>query len=255
MRKIFTGILMIAALTAFGQKKKKSNSEKTEPAPTEQTQKPIVATEPAKDTTQQMNPLIAHYLKKYSLASRWNDLAAVKDVLYDLIAETGSDSLAYTLAIYYYENQQYAPAVLISKDLLVRTPKNVDLLQLSASSFEGLGLGEKALPSYESLYLLTDNTAVLYKMAALQYDAKLYAESQANIDILMTKKDIDKLTVTVTGQTNNTKQYALKVALLNLKGLLAQQAGNKVLAKKSYEEALALAPDFSLAKENLAKLK
>jgi tetratricopeptide (TPR) repeat protein len=252
MRKFLTIVFMLAALTGMAQKKKKSKEDKPAAEPIAvQTVAPAPQV-PAADTM--INPLIEHYYKKYTLATRWSDHATAKDALYDLIVETGSDSLAYNLALVYYENQQYASAALISKDLLARKPKNPLVLQLAASSFEGLGLIAQALPNYESLYLLTDNTAVLYKMATLQYDSKLYPESQANVDILMSRKDLDSLEVSVSGQ-GNSKQYPLKVALLNLKGLLAQQAGNKVLARKSYDDALAISPDFKLAKENLAKLK
>jgi Tfp pilus assembly protein PilF len=48
----------------------------------------------------------------------------------------------------------------------------------------------------------------------------------------------------------------MKVAVLNLKGLAVQEhLGDKEAAKKLFEEALAIAPDFVLAKQNLAKVK
>ena len=47
----------------------------------------------------------------------------------------------------------------------------------------------------------------------------------------------------------------MKVAVLNLKGMLALDQGDKVGAKKLFEQVLALAPDFVLAKEGLTKTK
>jgi len=199
--------------------------------------------------------LIEHFLKKYTLANRWNDQVTAKDALYDLIAESGSDSLTYNLAVYYYENQQYASSVLISKDLLERAPKNVNLLQIAATCYESLGLKDKALVHYESLYLLTNNTGILYKMAMLQYEIKRYPEAKINVDILLTKPDLDKLKVSVNNAENKGKEYPLKVSVLNMKGLLAAQTGDKILAKKCFEDALAIAPDFPSAKDNLSKLK
>jgi tetratricopeptide (TPR) repeat protein len=244
MRNFFAILLTVAA---FG-----SNAQNQKPA---QPQTPSQV-KPQEQSQRQVNPFVDHFFKKYTLATRWNDFAAAKDALFDLIVETGNDSLAYTLAVYYYDNNQFAPCVFVCKDLLARAPKNTDLLQMSGSAFEGLGLKEKALPNYETLYLVTNNLAVLYKMATLQYDTKLFAECQANVDILLSKPtEIDKLKVTVNNDQNKSKEYPLKVALLNLKGLLAHQAGDKALAKKSFEDALALAPDFQLAKENLSKMK
>jgi hypothetical protein len=47
----------------------------------------------------------------------------------------------------------------------------------------------------------------------------------------------------------------MKVALLNLKGLVAQDQGDKIAAKKFYDQVLTLAPDFAPAKESISKLK
>jgi Tfp pilus assembly protein PilF len=47
----------------------------------------------------------------------------------------------------------------------------------------------------------------------------------------------------------------MRVAVLNLKGMLAIDQGDKVNAKKFFEQTLAIAPDFVLAKEGLAKTK
>jgi hypothetical protein len=92
-------------------------------------------------------------------------------------------------------------------------------------------------------------------MAVLQYDLKKYVEAKTNVDILLTKSDIETMKVRVTDSEKKEKEYSLKVSLLNLKGLVAQATGDKAGAKKAFEDSLALAPDFPLAKQNLAKLK
>jgi Tfp pilus assembly protein PilF len=51
------------------------------------------------------------------------------------------------------------------------------------------------------------------------------------------------------------KEYPMKVAVLNLKGLIKQETGDNVTAKKIFAEALAISPDFIAAKQNLAKIK
>jgi tetratricopeptide (TPR) repeat protein len=244
MRKVFIVISIMFACAAYAQKPAQKPVEKTE---TQAPQNP---------SPQQISPMAEHFAKKSSLANRWNDTDEIKDALYDLIAEyPGNDSLIYSLAIYYYDNQKYVSSVLVTQDLLARNPKNVGLLQLAASGFEELGIKDKALTNYESVYLINGNTGVLYKMAVLQFDLKKYAECQANVDILLTKPDTETIKVTLSDAANKQKDYPIKASILNLKGMLAEQTGDKVTAKKSFEDALKVASDFPLAKQNLAKLK
>ena len=246
MRKVFIFMIALLAIGAKAQNQPKKQVQ-------QQAQPPVSQTQPQRP----VNPLTEHFVRKNTLASRWNDLEQAKDALYDLIAENpGNDSLIYSLAVYYYENRQYVSSVLVTQDLLTRNPKDESLLQLAASGYEALGLKDKALANYESIYLQNTSIALLYKMAVLQYDLKKFVESQTNTDILLTKHDIDSMKVTVSGETESKqKEYPLKASILNLKGLLALQGNDKAGAKKAFEESLVLAPDFPLAKENLAKFK
>jgi tetratricopeptide (TPR) repeat protein len=221
-----------------------------------QTQKPVQKPAPVATPQREVDPMAEHFAKKNALANRWNDPDVAKDALYDLITEyPGNDSLIYVLALEYYNSAKYISAVLVAQDLLARSPKNIEVLQLAASGFEALNLNDKALANYESLYLQSNNSGALYKMAVLQYELKKYVESKTNVDILLTKTDIETMKVTLSDSEKKQKDYPIKVSILNLKGLLAQQAGDKVGAKKAFDEALAIAPDFLPAKQNLSKLK
>ena len=219
-------------------------------------QKPGPTSVPQNQTQPQNDRLTEHFARKNSLANRWNDADVARDALYDLITEyPGNDSMLYVLAVDYYSNQKYISAVLVAQDLLARNPKNTEVLQLAGSGFEALNLNDKALTNYESLYLQTNSTATLYKMAVLQYGLSKFVESKTNVEILLTKGDVETMKVKLTDSENKQKEFPLKVSILNLKGMLAQQTGDKIGAKKAFEEALAVAPDFPPAKQNLAKLK
>ncbi|GHM98709.1 hypothetical protein WSM22_01990 [Cytophagales bacterium WSM2-2] len=259
MRKsVFVLILISLVSSVFAQKKKKN--EKTDPPKQEAA---VVQPEPKKeepvkkDSVPKINPLLRHYAIKYQVALQWNDYDVAKDALYDLIIESPSnnDSLIYELAYFYYQNQKFASAVLVSQELLKRNPKNPAALEMTAVGSENLGALDKALQSYESLYLLGNNPLTLYKMAFLQLQLKRYKESGTSADILLADKAAETLKVSYTGADNKTKEFPIKAALLNLKGMLAQEQGDKVTAKKFYELALGQAADFPMAKENLAKLK
>jgi tetratricopeptide (TPR) repeat protein len=259
MRKsVFVLILISMATASWAQKKKKN--EKQEPVKQETTPPAVQSTKPEtvapKDSVPAMDPLTRHYAIKYSLALKWNDPEVAKDALYDLIVENqGNDSIIYELAVYYYQNQKYPSSVLVSQELLKRDPKNTAALEIAAVGYESLGVPDRSLQYYESLYLLQSNPAVLYKMAFLQYRLKRWKESQTSTEILMADKNTETLKVNYNDANDKQKEYPMKVALLNLKGMVAEEQGDKVAARKFYDQALALAPDFAPAKTNIAKLK
>ncbi|MFM7851604.1 MAG: hypothetical protein ACKO96_06705, partial [Flammeovirgaceae bacterium] len=161
----------------------------------------------------------------------------------------------FDLAVFYYQNRKSASAVLVSNELLARNPKNTTALEINAAGLEDLGVLDKAIQKYESLYLLTTNIGIMYKMAFLQYRLKRYGEATASADILLSNKEIDTNKVTFNAADGKPKDYAMKVAVLNLKGMVALDQNDKINAKKFFDQVLAIAPDFTLAKEGLAKCK
>lgn len=251
---------MLASLLCVGataQSKKKRDAEKQQAAQTPVETQPQATTLPVKpDTTQQVDVLTEHFFRKYTVATQWGDNLVAKDALYDLIIRNpGNDSLIYSLAVLYYQDQKYTSSLLVGMELLKRNPKDPSFLEISAVSSESLGVIDRALQYYESLYLLLGYTNTLYKVAFLQYDLKRFAESMTNAEILLTKPDMETMKVTFNDTKDKPKEYPMKVAVLNLKGMLKQQLGDNVAAKKIFAEAVALAPDFIPAKENLAKMK
>lgn len=256
MRIVTRVVLMIflfgAALTSLAQKKKTSKEDDVK------TQEPSaeVAKPPAQSKPLPMSDsLMRHYQNKYTLASRWNDSDVAKNSLYDMIIlNPKSDSLIFMLAYFYFENQQYAPATLVSQDLLSRNSKNLDYLELSAASFESLGILDRALQNYETEYLLANSTLILYKIAFLQYELKRYEEAWTNVDILLSKQDSNTIMITFNDTRGNPKDYPMKVPVMNLKGLVLEGKGDIAGAKKAYEEVVKLAPDFEPAVSKLAEL-
>lgn len=250
MKKFVFLFLLSVSLNSFAQKQPaKTEQPKTQPQTQTQTQPQAQQTG--------VSPLTEHFYKKYVTAVKWNDLEVAKSALYDLIIENPqNDSLILSLAYYYYENQQHVPSVLVSQQLLTRNPKNSAALEIAAIGYEAMGVKDRALQSYESLYLLSNNVNMLYKMAFLQYDLKRYNEAITSIDILLENKDVQTSKVVFNDVENKPKEYPMTVALLNLKGLaVLDHLGDKAAAKKLFDQVLATAPDFVLAKQNLNKVK
>ncbi len=190
----------------------------------------------------------------YQRALRYNDRAEAKSALFGIIAiEPQNDSLVTTLAFIYYEARQYASSVLVCLDVLQLNPYNVGALEISALSYENLGLKDKSLDNYEKLFLKTNGFQPLYKMAFLQFDLEKYQQCSTNVDILLTKPELEEATVFYTIEEIE-KEFPIEVAILNLKGLVNKELGNLDLARQSFEQALAISPEFVLAQENMDAL-
>jgi len=258
MKKILISLLLIGfILPSNAQKKNNQKQQAQPPAPVETPAKTEAPAEkPNNDQQPAIDPFINHFLIKYQVATRFGDNDVARDALYDLIIENpANDSLIMQLGVLYFEAQKFTSAILVGQELLVRNPKNPTALELTGSSYEALNLLDKALQNFETLYLSTNSFPALYKMAFLQHELKRYPEAQTTTDILLSKKEVDELKATFNTADNKAKDYALRVPILNLKGMISRDAGDKVAAKKYFEQALAIAPDFVQAKEALSKLK
>ena len=260
MRFLIVVALLLATTAGFAQKKKK-DKEPAAPPPVEQKQaapvtEPQAAQVPIDSIPTAGEILTEHYLRKYSAAIRWGDSDAAKEALYDVIIENpGNDSLIYSLAYYYYEQEKFASSYLIATDLLQFKPKEPSYLEMAAVSAQSLGVPDKALVSYETLYLINNNIRTLYQIAFLQYNLKRYAECATNIGILLGRPEVATEKVVFNDAQGKPKEYPLKVSVLNLKGLVALDQNDKAGAKKSFTDALAIAPDFAPAKQNMEKTK
>jgi tetratricopeptide (TPR) repeat protein len=244
MRVLFTVLLIATAATTWGQSLNQKRNQSNQSSQVQQAPQ------------QPLSPMSQHNARKYATANRWNDIDVARNALYDLILENPSnDSLIVTLAYIYFDAQKYASSLLMAQDLLVRDAKNPVYLELAAVSAQELGISDRALQHYEALYLINSNILTLYQIAFLQFTLKRLTESQASADLILGKPESNTTKVVFNDAQGKPKEYPMKVAILNLKGLIALEKADKAAAKKSFNEALAAAPDFQPAKENLEKTK
>lgn len=216
----------------------------------------LFAQEELTQQQKEANAFISHYSRAYQLAQRYGDSNNAISALYDVLAEyPQSDSLLYTLSFLYFQDGKYGSAVLVSQDLLKVNPDHMGGLEIAGAGYEKLGIKDKSLDAYESLYLKSNDFQTLYKVAFLQFDLKRYTECLTNADILLTKPEVETMKVYYSDENQQDKEYSIKVAIHNLKGLVSKANGDKVNAKKHFEAALAIAPDFVIAKQNLEELE
>lgn len=191
----------------------------------------------------------------YALAMRYNDASVAKMKLYDLM-ERNPNNLSYpeTLASLYFEMEQYGSSALVALDILERNDKSLIGLEVAAFSLEQLGALERALPHFESLHLLSGDLFSLYKTSYLQYSLKKYEEALNSVNMLIKDKKAAEQNLNFPKEDNTMQEVSMVAAAQNLKGLIYKDQGSATEARTAFEEALALSPEFELAKENLADL-
>lgn len=189
----------------------------------------------------------------YQAALRFSDLETAKIKLYDLMVRNPED-LRYMEALgsLFFESGKNASAALVAMDLLKINDKNTGALEIASYALEQLGAFDRALPYYESLYLLTGDNFSLYKSAYLQFSIKRYAEAMNSLTMLIKIAKVDEKIGFAVSETE-TQQVNMKAAALNLKGLVFLEQDSKSEAKVAFNEAIALEPTFTQAKENLLK--
>lgn len=199
--------------------------------------------------------LYKHYKEVFVRASKYNDVETAKSAILNMMVLSPSNlGLADTLATLYFDQQKYPSTILVSNDILVNKPNYAPILELRALSYEQLGLKARALPDYESLYLQNNNLFTLYKIAAIQGDLGRNNEAFTNLDIIIENpKALEEKLIFVDAE-NKQQEIPMKAGAYNIKGLIYKASDNKEEAKKSFEAALGVSPEFYLAKKNLEDL-
>jgi tetratricopeptide (TPR) repeat protein len=192
----------------------------------------------------------------YSRAMKYNDMEVAKNALYNLIVmNPRSDSLLLSLSYLYFEHQNFISSILVSQDVLRLNPNNEAALELSAVGFENIGATDRALESYEAIYLKRNDINSLYKMAFLQYDVNKLNEAKTTAEILLERKEMDEATLIFNTEDGQQQQeIPMKASIYNLLGMISQKEGNKEQARGFFNKAIVAAPDFAIPKKNLQEL-
>jgi len=203
----------------------------------------------------QNSQLYKHYQMKYVFGMKYNDGEVAKNALYSMIAmDPGNDSLKMVLCYYYFERNQYASSLFVSADLLSRYPDNIDALKINAMSYENMGVRDKAIEQYMSLHLKTNEVGVLYQAAILQFDLERFNECKTNLDIIIKDPQAKAIKLSFAKNENEQQQITMEAAAYNIRGMIEKQQGNKTEAKKYFEKALEIAPEFALASQNFKEV-
>ena len=191
----------------------------------------------------------------YKKAKSYNDPSVAINSLYKMIAiQPENVLLKDSLMREYLTISQWAPSYMISREILAMQPNNLFALEVSCISLQNLGLKQQALNEYESLYLKSDRIDVLYTISFLQFELKNFTESLTNLDILINNSETEEMSVSVSKSDNSVQEVLIRAQLNYLKGLIYIEQSKNEDAKKYFNIALTISPDFQNAIDRLKSI-
>ena len=191
----------------------------------------------------------------YKKAKSYNDPSVAINSLYKMIAiQPENILLKDSLMREYLTISQWAPSYMISREILAMQPNNLFALEVSCISLQNLGLKQQALNEYESLYLKSDRIDVLYTISFLQFELKNFTESLTNLDILINNSETEEMSVSVSKSDNSVQEVLIRAQLNYLKGLIYLEQSKNEDAKKYFNIALTISPDFQNAIDRLKSI-
>lgn len=237
----FTTIIALVTLLAFNSAdlfaQKKKGGEET-----------VTVNNTGKPSALEMNKSI------YKQALNYGDYNTAIYAVYQIMAlDANAAGYRDTLAYLYFNKGSYVQALLVGNEIMADNENNAGILEVVALSEQNLGLVKDALSSYEKLNKLQPDIYNLYTIATLQFALKRYGECSATIDGLL-QAEGNNQPIKITDNTGQSQEVPLKAAALNMLGVMALEMQQTEVAVKSFQEALKVAPDFALAKGNLAKV-
>ena len=193
---------------------------------------------------------------KMKQALAYGDKTVAVNSMYSIIALEGpksvyKDSLAYL----YFNERNYVSCYLVTEDVLKEKPGNAAFLEMSAVSLESIGALEKALESYKGLLATSKNNYHAYKVAGIQLQLDKLEDAYATIKKAGSLTQRENVKVTFQVNKNYNQNVDLKPSILYLQGIIELELKKNKEAKASFEQAVALFPDFALAKSKLLTLE
>lgn len=191
----------------------------------------------------------------YNSSRMFNDTQVSKMALYNLISENPSNFALYdSLSLIYLQFNQFASAALVAQRSLQLNPQNLFATEVAATSFDNLGVRDKAIPYYETLYLSNNDLNILYKISFLQLELERFGESITSVDIILNHADAEKSNIVFPTQDNAGQEVTLKVAAHRVKAMVAESQGKEDEAKQLYLKTLEMHPGFEVVQSQLQAL-
>ena len=198
--------------------------------------------------SQDNNSLLDHYEKYYEQMKSQGDVKGVINALTHLNVLEPNQARVDTLALNYLTFGMYRQALLTIGSESKESDSNV-ATYVKAESLYALNSYEQALPHYEKFFKISPTAGVAYTLSEIKINTGDLMGATKNITFGIANSNSDVMRTYYEGQGQY--QVPMKAGFLYLKGLVKfkeNREQNIDAAITIMDEALAMAPNFNLAK-------
>jgi len=199
-------------------------------------------------TAQTKTELTKHFEAYYTQMKEQGDIQGIIDALTHLERLQPTQARKDTIAYLYVSDGRYVQA--LNTIGIEKNPTDSDLnIEVKAISLKALNQPKRALEQYEVLFTRQPSANLAYELADLKLQTQDLAGAKVNIEYGLANVKDDM--VRTFYETQQPYQTSLKAALLYLKGLelfSENQNENVEVALATINRALAIDPNFNLAK-------
>lgn len=195
-------------------------------------------------------------IRLYDQGKRIGDAAIQFDALHAMLArEPENVHVKDSMAVLYFQSRMYGQSMVLTNDLIEHDATSPRYLEMRAVSQNSLGMLEDALASYEALLAVDPNPYYGYQIATLQYGLNRFDLAEASVDNMLAA-DLSQERVNINIADGRSQTVPMKAALLNIKGVLRKDVhADLEQAEQYFELAMAEAPNFVLANNNMAAMR
>ncbi len=190
------------------------------------------------------------YERVYHLARRYGDYWTMKEAAYALWAQD-TTNLAWKDSLFrcYVFLKQVSQVIRMGEERLRRNPKDLFALNALAEAYQLQGDIQKAYEYQVRAYDLAPNRESQYHLAVLLYNMGRSDTALKLVSEVAKDSTTKAIMVHVSGQ-GATQEVPLQAAAWNLIGVIHMIRQDVKEAKKAFEQALSIAPNFLLARNN-----
>ncbi|MEO7310366.1 MAG: tetratricopeptide repeat protein [Chitinophagaceae bacterium] len=188
----------------------------------------------------------------YHTALQYNDMPTAATALVTYLNSGGTTNYHDSLAVVYYNMNNFAGSYKLANESYTRDNKNVTALSLLADISGQTNDAKTSLEWYEKLCPLNPMPFNYYQLATKQFSLERKLECKQSLTkVLADTAAAAKQKVSLQVGQGYNESVPVLAAAYNMLGVLAFKENNTTEAKQYYTAALKAFPDFVIAKQNL----